>query len=58
MNRLLIAMTSLAFLCTLGLTGCGESGSTVIQPQDYQLTDQEQQNREREREMLREQTQE
>lgn len=54
-----ILLTALFVFSLVGfLPGCGSDGNTVVQPtEDYQLTDQEQKNREREQEMLREQTQ-
>lgn len=51
----------LVFLLSAGvvlLAGCGGRETTVIQPtEQYELTDQEQQNREREQAMMAEQRQ-
>ncbi|WP_158222615.1 hypothetical protein [Rhodopirellula sp. MGV] len=49
-----------ALVVTMALvstTGCGSSENTVIEPQDYQMTEQEESNREREKAALASQQQ-
>lgn len=56
MNRLPAVL--LLFLVGFPLTlGCGSGEPTVIEPQTYELTEQEQQNRERAQEILSQQRQ-
>ncbi|MDM4015491.1 hypothetical protein [Roseiconus lacunae] len=48
----LLLSTCLVMTALIASVGCGPSETTVIQPQDYQMSEQEQSNRDREKEAL------